>query len=153
MCGSSKPWGRREPTVNTSTEYHRRLQDCMRELREALPGPMAGFGQLHRSAVSPGALDSRTKELIALAIAVAVRCEGCVSFHVADALRAGASHQEIVEALGVAVLMGGGPGAVTAAEAMRVLEQFEAQPKAWRSRASSPDPAPVPSRGASDAEG
>jgi AhpD family alkylhydroperoxidase len=68
----------------------------------------------------------KIKELIALGIGIAVRCDGCIAYHVHDALRAGATHQEIVETIGVAVLMGGGPAAMYGSEALEALEQFEA---------------------------
>lgn len=117
--------------MTRSSERYAELQLRARGLREALPEAMAGFSRLHRAALEPGALDLPTKELIALAIAVTVRCEGCVSFHLADALRAGASRAQIVEALGVAVLMGGGPAVVTGAEALATLDALEASPKLW----------------------
>ncbi len=85
-----------------------------------------GFANLHRAAVAPGVLDARTKELIALSISVATQCDGCVALHTNDALRAGATSEEIAEALGVAVLMGGGPALVYATHAMEAVEQFQA---------------------------
>ena len=74
---------------------------------------------------SKGALSTKTKELIALSIAISVRCDGCIAFHVHDAIAAGADRQEIAEAIGVAVLMGGGPAVVYGAEALEALRQFE----------------------------
>ena len=68
-----------------------------------------------------------TSSLIALSIAVVVRCGGCIAFHVHDAIKAGATRDEIIEALDVAVLMGGGPALMYVAEAMDALTQFEAQ--------------------------
>jgi AhpD family alkylhydroperoxidase len=76
-------------------------------------------------AVEPGALDTKSKELIALGIAIAVHCDGCIDFHVHDALAAGATRPEILEAIGVAILMAGGPSMVYGCEAMDALEQFE----------------------------
>lgn len=96
------------------------------ELGTALPDVMAGFGNLHRAAVRDGELSFATKELMALAIGVAARCEGCIALHVSAALKAGATPGQIHEALGVAVLMGGGPAAVYATEALVALEQFSA---------------------------
>jgi AhpD family alkylhydroperoxidase len=107
-------------------EYYDHLRGLLGKLGKELPGPMAGFGQLHKQAVAGGALTPKVKELIALAIAVAVRCEGCVAFHTHDALKAGASRQEVVEAIGVAVLMGGGPSVIYGAEALEALDQFQA---------------------------
>jgi AhpD family alkylhydroperoxidase len=86
---------------------------------------MSGFARLHSSAVGDGVLSGKTKELIALAIAVAVRCDGCISYHVHDALGAGATREEMAEAIGVAILMGGGPAMVYGAEALEAVDQFE----------------------------
>lgn len=71
-----------------------------------------------------GVLDSKTKELIALGIAITVRCDGCIAFHVNEALKSGATSNEILETIGVAVLMGGGPSVVYGCEAMEALNQF-----------------------------
>ncbi|MBE9485998.1 MAG: carboxymuconolactone decarboxylase family protein [Desulfuromonadales bacterium] len=107
-------------------EYYDHIRDLMNKLGKELPGPMSGFVQLHQGAVAKGALGTKTKELIALAIAITVRCDGCISFHVHDALKAEATREEIVEAIGVAVLMGGAPSAVYGSEALEALGQFEA---------------------------
>jgi len=110
-------------------EYYNRIQQLMANLGQELPAPMAGFVQLHKAAVAEGALSTKTKELIALAIAITVRCDGCISFHVHDALAAKANRQEIAEAIGVAVLMGGGPSVVYGAEALDALSTLEASDK------------------------
>ncbi|MCL4854374.1 MAG: carboxymuconolactone decarboxylase family protein [Bryobacteraceae bacterium] len=90
---------------------------------------MAGFAALHTAAVADGALNTKTKELIALGIAIGVRCDGCISYHVHDAIMAGATRAEVVETIGISVLMGGGPAMVYGAEALDALEQFESEPK------------------------
>jgi AhpD family alkylhydroperoxidase len=105
------------------------LQGLMTRLGRELPGAMAGFAGLHKAATAKTTLDTKTKELIALGIAVAVRCESCISFHVHDALAAGATHAEVLDTLGVAVMMGGGPAAMYACDAFAALEQFETQQK------------------------
>jgi AhpD family alkylhydroperoxidase len=110
----------------TYPEYHNHLRNLLGKLGKELQGPMTGFGQLHKAALAEGVLSTKVKELIALAIAVSTRCEGCIAFHINDALRAGASRPEILEALGVAVLMGGGPSTLYACEALEALEQFQA---------------------------
>ena len=63
---------------------------------------------------------------MALAIAIAIRCEGCIAYHVHDAIAAGATREEIAETIGVAVMMGGGPAAVYGAEALEAAGQFGA---------------------------
>jgi AhpD family alkylhydroperoxidase len=105
--------------------YFDQLTGLMTALGREIPGPMAGFGQLHKESMSEGALSAKFKELIALAIAITVRCDGCIAYHVHDALKSGASRQEITEAIGVAILMGGGPSAIYGSEALMALEQFE----------------------------
>ncbi len=105
---------------------HAHLEEMMGKLGEAAPETMAGFTQLHGASTGGGALDAKTKELIALSIGIAVHCDGCISFHAHDALKAGASREEIVETIGVAVMMGGGPSVVYGCEALEAVEQFEA---------------------------
>jgi len=95
------------------------------ELGNAIPTVMAGFGEMHRAAVADGELSRSTKELIALAIGIAARCDGCIALHVHAALKAGATRAQVHEAIGVAVLMGGGPASVYATEALVALEQFD----------------------------
>jgi AhpD family alkylhydroperoxidase len=109
----------------TYPEYHQHLQSLMLKLGNELSGPMSGFGQLHRHALADGALSTKVKELIALGIGIAARCDGCIAYHVHDALKAGATRKEILETIGVAVLMGGGPAAMYGTEAFAALNQFE----------------------------
>ena len=101
------------------------LMEMMEKLRGFIPSTMAGFDQLHQSATANGVLASKTKQLIALGIAITVRCDGCIAFHVHDALESGATPEEIVETIGVAILMGGGPSVVYGCEAMEALQQFK----------------------------
>lgn len=93
-------------------------------LGAAAPETMAGFGAMHEASSADGTLDRKTKELIALAIGIAVHCDGCIAYHAHDAIEAGASREEIVETIGVAVMMGGGPSAVYGSEALEAADQF-----------------------------
>lgn len=93
----------------------------------AIPSVVDAFFKLHHEVTKDGALDSKTKELIALGIAIAVHCEGCIDCHVSDALKHGATAAEIGETVGVAMLMGGGPAMVYGGKVMEALEQFQAQ--------------------------
>ncbi|GAA4821234.1 alkyl hydroperoxide reductase AhpD [Marinicella pacifica] len=106
---------------------YRELNNWMEKLGTKMPKVMAGFGALHEASIQSGALDSKTKELIALGIAITVRCDGCIAFHVHDAMQAGANEAEIAETVSVAILMGGGPSVVYGIEAMQALEQYQAQ--------------------------
>ena len=101
------------------------LNEWMGKLGVEIPEVMQGFGALHEASLKPGALDTKTKELIALGIAITVRCDGCISFHVHDAVQAGASKEEIAETVSVAILMGGGPSVVYGIEAMQALSQYQ----------------------------
>jgi AhpD family alkylhydroperoxidase len=105
---------------------HKQLQAMLGQLGRELSGPLAGFASLHKGAMAPGTLSPKFKELIALGIAVATHCEDCIAYHVHDALKAGATRPEVLETLGVAILMGGGPAAMYACHAVEALEQFEA---------------------------
>jgi AhpD family alkylhydroperoxidase len=109
-------------------EHYDHLRNLMGKLGNEIPGTVGGFRQLHKGSVAEGALNIKTKELIALAIAICVRCDGCIAFHVHDALKAGAERAEISETIGVAILMGGGPSVMYGCEAYEALEQFEAVP-------------------------
>jgi AhpD family alkylhydroperoxidase len=86
---------------------------------------MKAFMRLHGATVKDGVLSGKTKELIALAIGINVRCDGCIAYHVHDAVAAGASREEVIETIGVAIMMGGGPSVIYGAEALEALDQFE----------------------------
>lgn len=104
----------------------RDLSASLRELRKDVPDMMAGFSSLTQAAMKEGALDPKTKELIAMALGVGARCHGCLAFHAEKLVKLGASRQELAEALAVAVQMGGGPSLMYAADAMKAFLQFEA---------------------------
>lgn len=93
-------------------------------LRKNLPNVMKAFGGLGQAATAAGALDEKTKELIALAIGVAMRCDGCIGFHTRALVKLGASQAEIEETLGMAIYMGGGPSVMYAANAMAAYTEF-----------------------------
>ncbi|MCP2010904.1 carboxymuconolactone decarboxylase family protein [Duganella violaceipulchra] len=95
-------------------------------LREDLPDVMKGFGDLARAATRDGALDRKTKELIALALGVAAHCDACIGFHVQALVRLGTSKAELEEALGMAIYMGGGPSAMYSANALAAYAEFTA---------------------------
>ena len=105
-------------------EYHKHLEVRLAQLGQELPGPMSGFARLHKKAVEEGVLSAKTKELMALAISIAVRCDGCIAYHLHDAVKAGAARPELLETIGVAILMGGGPASMYAAHAMDAIDQF-----------------------------
>jgi AhpD family alkylhydroperoxidase len=108
-------------------EHYRRMVELMSELGQGIPNTMNCFSKLHAKASETGEVDVKTKELIALGIAIAIRCDGCIAFHVHDALGAGATDADILETIGVAVLMGGGPAVMYGCEALDALKQFKAE--------------------------
>lgn len=102
------------------------LSQLLKELRKGAPDTMTAFSALARAALAPQALDTKTKELLALGIAVAVRCDPCVAFHAQAAVRHGATREEIMETVGLAIYMGAGPSAMYAAQAVEAYDQFKA---------------------------
>ena len=93
-------------------------------LRKAMPGAAAGFAQLAKSATEPGALDPKTKELIAIAIGIDTHCDGCIGFHVKAALRHGATRAELAETVAMCVYMGGGPSLMYGAKALAAYDEL-----------------------------
>lgn len=118
-----------EATITATDHPHGRkvlneLRPLSRELRHAVPEVYKGFATLHDAAFEPGALDRKTKELIAFAIGVSVRCDGCIASHAEAAARAGATRHEAAEAIGVAILMGGGPSTIYGPRAYDAFCEF-----------------------------
>ncbi|TNC26469.1 carboxymuconolactone decarboxylase family protein [Amycolatopsis alkalitolerans] len=102
------------------------LRKPTRELRHAIPGVYEGYRHLHDAALAAGAVDAKTKELIALAIAVSKECDGCIAAHARGAVLQGAEPAEAAEAIGVTFLMNGGPATVYGARAYAAFEEFYA---------------------------
>lgn len=100
------------------------VSEGMAELGAGIPDVMQGFEEVHKAVIKDGALSAKEKELMCLAIAIAVRCSYCIAFHVADALKAGATREEIEETIGTAILMGGGPAVAYGTEALDILNQL-----------------------------
>jgi AhpD family alkylhydroperoxidase len=111
--------------VKQWAEHTDGIKALMRTLRGDTPNVMKAFSGLAQAAGMPQALDVKTKELIALGISVAIRCDDCIGFHVKAALDHGASREEIVETLGMAIYMGAGPAVMYATHALEAYEQFK----------------------------
>lgn len=92
--------------------------------REGSPDAMKAFGTLSLAATASKALNTKTKELMALAIGIAVHCDGCVAYHTKMAHQHGATREEVLETIALAIYMGGGPAAVYGADAARAYDQF-----------------------------
>ncbi len=93
-------------------------------LRNDSPDMMKAFSALAQAASKDGALDKKTKELIALALGIAAHCDACIGFHVQALIKLGVSRAELEEALGMTVYMGGGPSLMYAADALAAFEQL-----------------------------
>lgn len=108
--------------------YYENNANAMRAVRAAMPDVIKGYAGLHQATMKPGALSVLEKELVALGIGLALRCENCIYAHVKAALSAGATREQILETAGVAVMMQGGP---TYTYLPRVTEALDAlQPPA-----------------------
>ncbi len=94
-------------------------------IRQEAPDAMKAFASLSTAATTAHALDSKTKELMALAISIAVHCDGCVGYHTKMAHQYGATREEVAETVALAIYMGGGPAAVYGADALRAFDQFD----------------------------
>ncbi|MEQ1770229.1 MAG: carboxymuconolactone decarboxylase family protein [Devosia sp.] len=110
----------------TWNDYLKSLSPQLRDLRTGAPEVMKSFSALAQSALRPNALDTKTKELIALAISVATRCDDCIGFHAKAAAEQGASREEIMETLGTAIYLGAGPAVMYAAHAIDAFDQLAA---------------------------
>jgi len=89
-----------------------------------VPQTVKGFGQMGQAAKADGALSEKTKEFIALGIAIATRCDSCIGFHVRSLVRLGSTRDELCEALAMATYMGGGPSYAFSAKALKAYDAF-----------------------------
>jgi AhpD family alkylhydroperoxidase len=100
------------------------LKDQYKRLGELAPGALSGYAALHVGTMASGALAQKSKELIALAIAITRECDGCIAAHARGAARQGATPQEVAEVIGVTILMNGGPATVWGPRALAAFEEF-----------------------------
>ena len=100
------------------------ISEYIGQLKDEIPDAMDGFYAMAKAAKQDGALDKKTKEFAALAIAVTQRCDGCIGFHVKELVQLGATREEVSEIIGMCVYMGGGPALMYAADALRAYDQF-----------------------------
>lgn len=94
------------------------------KMHREMPEVMSGFTALKNASEKEGVLDGKTKELIAMSLAVAGHCQGCIGFHAKALLKHHATREELLEALSMAIYMGGGPSLMYAAEALEAFEEF-----------------------------
>ena len=107
-------------------EYRNELMGRIGEIGKLSPDTLAGYQTLSKAGQKTGHLEAKTRELIALAVAVTTRCDGCITVHVGEALKHGASREEIAEALGVAVALNAGAALVYSARVMDAVAQHSA---------------------------
>ncbi|MBR0647453.1 carboxymuconolactone decarboxylase family protein [Plastoroseomonas hellenica] len=103
-------------------EYSAGLRDRGKDLRGLHPELVKGFVALNTGAATTRHLDAKTRELIALAVAVTTRCEGCIDSHSRKARAAGATKEEVAEALGVAIALNAGAAFTYS---LHVLDAFD----------------------------
>lgn len=99
-------------------EYQKQVAACIGEIAGVSPDTVRGYRTLGEAGSKTGKLDAKTRELIALAVAVTVRCDGCIVTHTDAALKHGATKEEMIEALGVAVATNAGAALVYSARVM-----------------------------------
>lgn len=100
------------------------ISSALGKLRKEIPDVMAGFGALSQASTKDGALNKKTKELIALALGIAAHCDGCIGFHTQALIKLGVTREEFLETLSMAIYMGGGPSLMYAAEALQAFEEY-----------------------------
>ena len=123
-------------TATPYTDLTRSISAELARLRTEMPDTLRGFSALAKGATQNGALDKKTKELIAIALSVAARCDPCIGFHVQTYVQLGGTRAELVDALGMAVYMGGGPSLMYAAKTSAAFDEFSAAAAAAAAPAS-----------------
>ena len=108
------------------TDLTRGISAELGRLRGVIPDTLQAFSALGKAACAEGALDKKTKELIAVALSVAARCDPCVGFHTQALVKLGATRAELAETLAMAVYMGGGPSLMYAAKTSAAFDEFSA---------------------------
>ncbi len=113
----------------SEVEYQQVLSDLaapVAELRRQIPEVWSAYATMHRAAMGEGALEAKHKELIALAVSIVKRCDGCIASHARGAARRGATPEEVAEMIGITVLLDGGPATVYGPRAWEAYQQFAA---------------------------
>jgi AhpD family alkylhydroperoxidase len=111
---------------NQASEFYRGWPARMSHAKASAPDAARGFGGLFQAVMKEGAVTVREKELIALGIGMALRCDGCIYAHVEKALKAGASREQVMETAGVAVMMQGGPTYTYLPKVVEALDALQA---------------------------
>jgi AhpD family alkylhydroperoxidase len=120
--GPAPDW---EHIMENWVEYRKELMGRIGEVGKLSPDTLKGYQMLSAAGQKTGQLDAKTRELIALAVSVTTRCDGCITVHTAEALKHGATREEIAEALGVAVALNAGAALVYSARVMDATEAYQ----------------------------
>jgi AhpD family alkylhydroperoxidase len=104
-------------------EVREELRQPARDLRGLIPEVMKGYAEMSRASMAEGELSAATKELLATVIAITRECDGCIVSHTRGAARHGVTRQQLAEAIGVAIMMNGGPGTVWGPRALRSYDE------------------------------
>lgn len=108
-------------------EKRESTKNQLRCLNKAIPEAARGFGTLSRAVKEGGTLEFKTKEFVALGIAVGLRCEACIVLHMDTLIRCGATREEVGDVLAMSIQMGGGPAMMYAAKAMECFDELMAE--------------------------
>ncbi|MCM2562939.1 carboxymuconolactone decarboxylase family protein [Lutimaribacter sp. EGI FJ00015] len=109
------------------TETLDNTRNRLRVLYKTIPDVTRGFGAMSKAVKEGGVLDFKTKEFVALGIAVGIRCESCIALHVEALVKAGATRDEIADVLGMSIQMGGGPATMYASKALECFDELTEQ--------------------------
>ena len=110
--------------MTKSEQKYNELMQGMMDLGAVIPQTLTSFNRMHQAIAKDETLSHQTKELIALGISIAIRCEGCIISHTKEALENGATIGEIAETIGVSVMMGGAPSIVYGTKALKAMKEF-----------------------------
>jgi AhpD family alkylhydroperoxidase len=110
--------------MSTFSEQAKTVFGFIGTLSKANPKVAEGFMKLHNSGLEDGALSQKQKELMCLAISIVIRCEGCIACHMQGSIKHGATQEEIIETIGVAVVMGGGPSITYGEKAHKAMKEM-----------------------------
>jgi AhpD family alkylhydroperoxidase len=110
--------------MESARDIAKGLAEPAARLRKNVPAVYDAYGAMSKAVLADGALPGKVKELVALAIAATRECDGCISAHARGAARQGATEAEVAEALGVVIMMNGGPGTVWGPRALAAYREF-----------------------------
>jgi AhpD family alkylhydroperoxidase len=115
--------------MDSAHDTLKNLREPAARLRQDIPSVYDAFIAVEKAALADGALPTKVKQLIALAVAATRECDGCISSHARGAARAGATEAEVAEAMSVVIMLNGGPGTVWGPRALAAFREFDTAAK------------------------